>query len=282
MHEWKPGPPSSSQRVQHSRSGNCADECRGLRENGSILAAVRPLIGIPLCLDDRGRWRPGRDYVYGDRAYADAVEAAGGIAVHLATPGNTKAHQTKAIAERLDGLLIPGGDDFGPDDYENYPEGVFNLASEAQIAFDRSLLKDFLELKKPMLGVCYGMQLLALHAGGSLYPHLPTDLGDETPHSASDGGTSEHPIEIEPGSKIAGIVGLSTLPVNSRHHQGVRDAGSLSVAARSRDRLIEAIEQPGDSFVAGVQWHPEVLAGPAGAGLFNAFVEAARSGMGWE
>lgn len=282
MHERKPGPPSSPQRVQHSRTGNCADERRGLRENTSILAAVRPLIGIPLCLDDRGRWRPGRDYVYADRAYAGAVEGAGAIAVHLATPDNTEANQARAIAERLDGLLIPGGDDFGPDEYEKYPEGIFTLASDAQIAFDRSLLEAFLELRKPMLGVCYGMQLLALHAGGALYPHLPTDLDGEIAHSASDGGSSEHSIEIEPGSKIAGIVGLSTLPVNSRHHQGVRDAGSLSVAARSRDRLIEAIEQPGDPFVVGVQWHPEVLAGPAGAGLLDAFVEAARSDMGRE
>jgi putative glutamine amidotransferase len=240
---------------------------------------VRPLIGISLCLDERGRWRSGRDYLYADRAYGAALEAAGATPVHLATPTSLNIGVSRSLVERLDGLLVPGGDDFPPDDPTSYPSDVFELTPTAQIDFDRSLVDAALAAGKPLLGVCYGMQLLALCCGGTLHPHLPVDIGDAIAHGGGS-GTTRHAVTFAAQSRLAsaaGIVTGSDVLVNSRHHQGVRDPGSLAVAARSGDGLIEAVEGLGDAFVAGVQWHPETLDGAAGAGLFAAFVAAARS-----
>ena len=239
---------------------------------------VRPLIGIPLCLDDRGRWRAGRDYVYADRSYAAALSAAGATPVHLPTPTAADSSETGAIVDRLDGVLIPGGDDFPAPDPAAYPPGVFDLAPSSQVDFDRALVQATREAGKPLLGVCYGMQLLALDAGGSIYPHLPTDLVERDVAIDHGGGktTTHHEVTVTEGSQLAAIVASSTLSVNSRHHQGIREAGALSVCAQAADGLIEAIEARSGSFAIGVQWHPESLAGQAGAGLIRAFVEEAE------
>ena len=239
---------------------------------------MSPLIGIPLCLDERGRWRPGRDYVYADRSYSAALSASGATPVHIPTPTSADFAQSSALVERLDGVLIPGGDDFPPRDPARYSPDVFDLAPSSQLDFDRSLLQAAIASGKPLLGICYGMQLLVLEAGGALYPHLPVDLEQRNPVIAHGGGKeiTHHDVDFAKGSRLAEVVARSALRVNSRHHQGVRDAGTLSVSARSSDGLIEAVEARGNAFALGVQWHPESLEGPAGAGLIRSFVEATR------
>ena len=235
---------------------------------------MRPLIGIPLCLDDRGRWNPGRRYHYIDSAYAEAVEACGGDAVYL--PMQARAD---ALTERVDGLLLPGGDDFLP--ARVYPEDVaFRPAPRAQIEFDGELLARSLERKLPVLAVCYGMQLLAVQHGGALHYDIPTDLPQAGPHRLpeSDG---RHPLRVEAGTQLAAALGDAPEPVNSLHHQGVADPGSgLRVCARADDGVIEAIERVDAAFCIGVQWHPEKLSGPHRERLFGSFVAACAAASG--
>jgi len=230
----------------------------------------RPLIGIRPCGADRERWRAGRVYVYADLAYASAVDAAGGLPVQLPMQSDPRA-----LVARLDGLLLPGGDDFPPD--RTYPSDVpFDLAAAAQIAFARALLDAAHARGLPVLGICYGAQLLALHHGGTLHHHLPLDVPASAPHSLPE-RDGRHPVHVEPGTRLAALVGAETAEVNSLHHQAIAEPGpGLCVAARSPDGVVEAVETTGAGFVVGVQWHPERLEGPAGRGLLAALVAASR------
>jgi putative glutamine amidotransferase len=230
---------------------------------------MRPLIGIPQCLDDRGRWKRSRDYHYLDAAYARAIDAAGATPVYLPIQ-----RDTTALIARIDGLLLPGGDDLLPE--RAYPEHVqFDAAADAQLAFDRQLLATALDRSTPILAICYGMQLLALQCGGALHYDIPTDLPSAEAHQL-DERDGRHPVEIENGTRLAAILGDRTIAVNSLHHQAVADPGDLQVSARSADGLIEAVEAAGKNFVLGVQWHPEKIFDGNGGELFGAFTTACQ------
>jgi putative glutamine amidotransferase len=231
---------------------------------------MRPLIGIPPCLDEHGRWKAGRTYQYIDVAYARAVEQAGGAPLYLPLQ-----EDAESLAARIGGLLLPGGDDLPPE--TPYPEGVrFDPVPAAQVGFDRRLLAAALARGLPVLAICYGMQLLALHHGGSLHYHIPTDVPEAGPHRLPE-PDGRHVVRIAPGSRLATALGGAEDLVNSLHHQGVAEPGAgLRACAHSKDGLIEAIERAEPPFCLGVQWHPEKMAGAHRERLFGAFVEASR------
>ena len=232
----------------------------------------RPKIGIPLTLDDRGRWREGRSYHYIDRSYSDAIVRAGGAALQLpiqVEPG--------LLVASLDGLLLPGGDDF-PTDGELPENASLDLVCPEQLAFDEALFEAATQRGIPVLGICYGMQLMARAREGVLDAHLPSERPEAECHKLPL--DARHEISIEGTSQLASILGSRIDHVNSLHQQAVRNVGPTHhVVARSPDGVIEAIERRGDSdesWELGVQWHPEKMANESSDRLFRAFVDACR------
>jgi putative glutamine amidotransferase len=231
---------------------------------------MRPRIGIPPTLDAAARG--GRRAHRLDPAYAEAVAEAGGLPLYLPAPGDPGE-----FAAGIDALLLPGGPDFLPP--PPLPEGVrFAAAAPEQLAFDRALLGAARSAGRPVLGVCYGMQLLAREAGGALHHHVPLDVPGALEHRRPD-PQARHPVALVPGTRLALLFGAAEIAVNTRHHQAVSAPGrGLVAAGRAPDGVIEAIEAeggPAGPFLIGVQWHPEDLEPAHRAVLFGALVEAA-------
>lgn len=226
-----------------------------------------PRVGVPLCLDARGRWRSGRRYHYLDASYAESLTRAGAVAIYL--PGR---EDVGPLLDSVDGLLVPGGDDL-PSPRPLAPGIELDLVPEEQLAFDRALVEGALSRGLPLLGICYGMQLLALSCGGELHYHLPTDRPGAGEHRLQD-PEGHHPLRVAPTSRLAALIGSDPGPVNSLHHQAVAATGRLEACAWADDGLVEAMEGVGDGFCLGVQWHPEKLPGDASQRLFGGFVAA--------
>lgn len=201
--------------------------------------------------------------------YIRAVAEAGGVPMVL-PPIPELAHQ---YVRRCDAFVFTGGDDprTEPFGHPTHPKAT-PVAPQRQ-AFEIALLD---ELRRrpaaPVLGVCLGMQMMALHAGGTLNQYMP----DDTPTVELHRHDAVHPITIVPAdAKAHGV--LVAGQVTSHHRQAVRDAGSLRVVAVAPDGVIEAIDDPARAFYLGVQWHPERTAfEPLGNRLFRCLVEAAR------
>jgi putative glutamine amidotransferase len=206
--------------------------------------------------------------------YAHAVEASGGVPVRISL------HESPAAVAKLvsscSGVLLPGSPaDVNPQKYGQEPAPECAQADPAREAADELLLQDAFNLHKPLLCICYGTQSLNVWKGGTLIQHLTTEIN----HKAGREIIEAHPAEITADSQRLGAMsGPAT--VNSSHHQAIDTPGDgLQVVATAPDGIIEAIEQRGEHFVLGVQWHPERTyeARPESRALFAEFVEAARS-----
>jgi putative glutamine amidotransferase len=204
--------------------------------------------------------------------YIEHVQAAGGMPVVLPPlPADATDDDARTLLARVDGLLIAGGPDVESSRYDELPHA---LAQEPRPERDGSelALAQAARDRVPTLGVCRGMQVMVVAAGGKLEQHLPDRLGtlDHSPAPATYGRRVVEPLA---GSRLQTILG-SRLEVNCYHHQGVATHPTFDVAALSEDGVVEAIESAGDGFYLGVQWHPET--GDDGR-LFAALVDAARS-----
>ncbi|GAA1818719.1 gamma-glutamyl-gamma-aminobutyrate hydrolase family protein [Luedemannella flava] len=210
---------------------------------------ARPLIGLTTYLK-RGVYGPGEvDIAALPLAYPRSVRAGGGLPVLVASDD-----PDPELVGRLDGLVLTGGSDVDPVHYgaAAHPETVCDARrDEAELL----LLRAAIAADLPVLGVCRGLQLMVVAAGGRLHQHLP-DVPGLGEHRRGDGRYARHPVRTLDGSRVRDILGAE-LEVNSHHHQGVADAGGLKVTALAPDGLVEAVEDPGRAFHVAVQWHPE-------------------------
>ncbi len=211
----------------------------------------RPRIAIPLDVSVSGRYEQ-------PRAYADAVRDAGGLPLPVPCGDPSIAEEYLALC---DGLLVAGGDfDIPPERYGEPRRPGCGPSRPGRTAFEEAMTVGALAAGMPVLGVCGGMQLLAVVRGGALHQHLPDDLGvsHEQPPPKD---VPSHPVVVSPGSLLERLVGPELLQVNSTHHQAVSRPGSaVAVSGRAPDGVVEAIEIEGHPFALGVQWHPEALA----------------------
>jgi putative glutamine amidotransferase len=167
------------------------------------------------------------------------------------------------VYERLDAVFLPGGADIDPATYGAEPHPLCDKTDRDRDRVEVALAKWALEDEKPMLGVCRGMQLINVAAGGSLYQDLAEELPGAHKHDYFPfRGQSfardylAHEVRVAEGTRLARLVGSGPLKVNSMHHQGVRELGhGLVSTAVSPDGVIEAIEGKSDAYLLAVQWH---------------------------
>jgi putative glutamine amidotransferase len=234
----------------------------------------RPVIGITVDSEEPGGYSKF-PWLALRRNYCQAVVNAGGLPMMLPH----EPDQADAYLERLDGLLVSGGNfDVDPAMFGAASRHPTVRTKDRRTAFELAITRGALSADMPVLGICGGQQLLHVVLGGTLVQHIPDEveaaLAHEQPNPRDQPG---HTVEILDGTRLREIVGVAELEVNSAHHQAAKDApAGVVVNAIAPDGVIEGIEAPGKRFCLGVQWHPEFELSEGDKRLFAAFVDAAR------
>jgi putative glutamine amidotransferase len=250
---------------------------------------MRPRIAIPM--------PHSLDREYAERAipqYERAIEQAGGEPVRIPLDHDQPLSEVLKIIEYCDGVLLPGSNaDVDPARFGAPRSPHTSAADPRRDAVDNLLLQDAYSLRKPVLGICYGLQSLNVYRAGSLIQHipdfLPEDLRTGVDHEAGRKVAVAHSVEVEQDSKLSEIVSGKErdgnkllVPVNSSHHQSAGGIGrGLRISARCPDDgIIEALEGTApDHFVLAVQWHPErsVDQDEPSRAVFRALIQAAEA-----
>jgi putative glutamine amidotransferase len=192
----------------------------------------------------------------------------------------------RAIYERIHGVFLTGGVDVDPAAYGEQRFEFCGRSDPPRDAVELTLLRWALADRKPVLGVCRGIQVMNVAVGGTLYQDVGQQRRNAIKHDyfPTTGGFPRdrlsHPLRVTPHSRLATILEETNLQVNSMHHQGIKDlAPGLTPTAFAPDGLIEGVEGNNGQYLIGVQWHPEELVAtqPAMRRLFGSFVEAAAS-----
>ena len=239
------------------------------RGGDSVKAVIALTCG---CSSEEGRY-------YVREAYVRCIEAAGGIP--LLVPPLEDQGDIQHLLRSVDGVLLPGGVDIDPIHFGEEPmEGLGTIEphwDRLELAAARFALASDL----PILGICRGVQVLNVAAGGSLYQDIASQTkGKCLQHrQKAPRWYATHSIKIEPNSLLGEMLGTKTARVNSHHHQAVKiPAPGFKVTAASADGIIECIESEKHRFACGVQWHPELMVEhyPEQMEIFRRFVRCAE------
>lgn len=234
------------------------------------------VVGITLRPQPGAPDRPPR--LVQNRAYLDAIEAAG--AVPLPLPLLRDPDALRVLYERCDAICLPGGPDVEPPRYGEVARDDCGITTAAELDDTEMLLTRWLVADdRPTLAVCRGIQVVNVALGGTLWQDIAVQRAGDPVHDGHNHARDKlvHAVHVEPGSLLHRVLGSDTVQVNSLHHQAINRVGEgLCVSARSDDGLVEAIELPDRRFLLGVQWHPEELVGDHdwARRLFGALVAA--------
>lgn len=231
-----------------------------------------PVIGIPLDSEDGGGYSALPWYAL-RKNYIEAVVKAGGLPLLL-------PHEPELVdmyLDRIDGLLVPGGAfDVDPSLFGAESRHDTVVLKAQRTAFEFAVTRGAITRDKPVFGICGGQQLLNVVLGGTLIQHIPDEVAGALAHEQPNPRTEPgHDVVVVEGSVLHRLTGRARFPVNSAHHQAVKDVGpEMVVSASAPDGVVEAIEVPDAAFCIGVQWHPEYHISPADTALFDAFLKA--------
>jgi len=235
---------------------------------------MKPIIGV-IPSYEGGSWK---DYykLYGN--YSRCISSRGGIP--LIIPAVQK-EDMETVLSHLNGLLLTGGYDIAPKYFDEEINANNVMISKERDEYELALAKKALDMDLPILGICRGIQVLNVIAGGTLYQDVNQDGATELNHSVL-GDVEEkygvHNVIINEGSILHCIFNQRSIKVNSIHHQAVKAVSpDFIISALSEDGIIEGIESKSHSFVLGVQWHPERMAGtcPEQYGIFDELIKEA-------
>ena len=220
--------------------------------------SVYPLVGLPTLAIPPGL-KPPR---YGiNQSYVRALTAAGCAPVLI--PILDDDERLRAIYERLDGIVFPGGADIAPGEYHEEPIGDLNVVEAARDRTELTLARWAFADDLPTLGICRGQQVLNVALGGSLWQDLRDQGVTDVEHSDADGRARSaltHRVRLDPDSRLAQLIDETDIEVNSLHHQAIKTiAPELRVTGKSDDGVIEAVESSERRFLIAVQWHPEEI-----------------------
>lgn len=234
----------------------------------------RPRIGMTMRLELE------TDRFYLSRYYSEAVEAAGGVPVHISLIPRQAYLET--LMEELDGILLPGSDsDVDPLRYGREPHPQLGSVQPLKDETDLLVLESVERRGIPLLAICFGMQVLNVSRGGTLIQDIPSQMPEAIRHQqGAPRDRRSHRVRLLEGSLLAQLAGTDGALVNSHHHQAIETVGRELVAtAWTADGLVEALEDPrGDRFALAVQWHPEIAweADEFSSTIFTRFVGASR------
>lgn len=212
----------------------------------------RPIIGITTEIDE-GRLTVGPHYV-------EAVTDLGGVPMLLAKNEDEQSIEEQVAA--LDGLYLTGGSDINPSTYDEEPHPKLGAVEHGRDEYEIEIIKHAFKKDIPILGICRGSQLLNSLTDGTMYQDLEAQYeGDGLiqHQQKSDRDYLQHSVLIEKGSKLHEIIGTDKIRVNSHHHQANKEVDNKDfiISGRAPDGVIEAFEAAGDTFILGLQFHPE-------------------------
>ena len=236
-----------------------------------------PLVGLPTLAIPPGP-KPPR---YGiNQSYVRALVASGCAPVMI--PLLDDDERLRAIYERLDGIVLPGGADVAPQAYGEEPIRDLNVVEAPRDRTELMLARWAFADDLPLLGICRGQQVLNVALSGSLWQDLRHQGVTSVEHSDADGRARTalmHRVRLDPDSRLAQLIDETEIQVNSLHHQAIKTiAPQLRVTGKSDDGVIEAIESPERRFLIAVQWHPEEIDDlPWVRRLFQGFARAAQT-----
>ncbi|HSU73731.1 MAG TPA: gamma-glutamyl-gamma-aminobutyrate hydrolase family protein [Terrabacter sp.] len=233
----------------------------------------RPVIGITAYVE-RASWGHWVDVpgALVPHRYVRQVEDAGAIAVVVPPRPDADDDTALEIVERLDGVVLAGGVDVAPELYADERHASVQASRPDRDSTEMAIARATAEADLPVLGICRGMQVMAVAAGGLLEQHLPDRVGHHD-HSPAPATYGSHPVHTVAGTRLAAILD-EEVDVPSYHHQSVLTHPGYEPSAWAPDGTLEAMEDPTAFFRLAVQWHPEVGTDPR---LIRALVEAASS-----